>query len=147
MSVIQAKKRYIHKFHILKYEWPLIECEIVVSHGTYIRSIARDLGELLGTGGYLEKLERTAIGELSTTGHTEWIQHNDIAYMPVAHTEVFPDVRFLTLDTEALKHLRLGSTPLPSSESDGNYFIQYSEEEFGYMEVKDGQIFPVKNCV
>ncbi len=35
-----------------------------VSSGTYLRALARDLGRLLGTGGYLETLRRTAIGPL-----------------------------------------------------------------------------------
>lgn len=39
-----------------------ITCRIRCSSGTYIRALARDLGELLGTGGYLTALQRTAIG-------------------------------------------------------------------------------------
>jgi tRNA pseudouridine55 synthase len=58
---LEAKPRTIHEFKILSYEWPRIECEITVSHGTYIRSIARDIGKILGTGGYLEKLERISL--------------------------------------------------------------------------------------
>jgi tRNA pseudouridine55 synthase len=44
---IEAKKRTIHKFEIIEYIWPEIICRITVSHGTYIRSIARDMGEIL----------------------------------------------------------------------------------------------------
>lgn len=47
---IKAKKRHIISFSIMSYVWPRILCEITVSHGTYIRSIARDLGIKLGTG-------------------------------------------------------------------------------------------------
>ncbi len=42
-----------------------INFRIVCSKGTYIRSIARDLGELLGTGAYLAALRRTRIGEFT----------------------------------------------------------------------------------
>ena len=38
---------------------------IVCSSGTYVRALARDLGELLGTGGYLSALRRTKIGNFS----------------------------------------------------------------------------------
>lgn len=48
--VLQGKKRIIHDFRITTYSWPTLVCEINVSHGTYIRSIARDLGVILGTG-------------------------------------------------------------------------------------------------
>jgi len=44
------------------YDWPLLELRIACGKGTYIRSIARDLGKLLGTGGYLKALRRTAVG-------------------------------------------------------------------------------------
>ncbi len=47
---LEEKPRTIHAFEILSYQWPALVCEITVSHGTYIRSIARDMGILLGTG-------------------------------------------------------------------------------------------------
>lgn len=46
----------------LSYDWPMLELRITCGKGTYIRSIARDLGKLLGTGGYLTALRRTAVG-------------------------------------------------------------------------------------
>jgi tRNA pseudouridine55 synthase len=36
---------------------------VVCGKGTYIRSLARDIGEALGSGGYLTDLVRTRIGE------------------------------------------------------------------------------------
>ncbi len=55
----------VHKFEIKKISLPEIEFEIVCSKGTYIRSIANDLGEKLGCGGVLGSLRRTAIGNYS----------------------------------------------------------------------------------
>ena len=44
---------------------PVINCEVTVScsSGTYIRALARDLGQMLGTGGHLIRLRRTRVGE------------------------------------------------------------------------------------
>jgi tRNA pseudouridine55 synthase len=53
---------HIYEFELVDYQWPLIQFRIKCSRGTYIRAIARDLGDLLGCGGYLTKLERTSIG-------------------------------------------------------------------------------------
>ncbi len=53
------------KFDITEINLPFIDFEIVCTKGTYIRSIANDLGEKLGTGGYLHSLRRTAIGSVS----------------------------------------------------------------------------------
>jgi tRNA pseudouridine55 synthase len=55
----------VHAIEVLNYEWPTIELRIDCGKGTYIRSIARDLGVALGTGGRLTALRRTAVGDLT----------------------------------------------------------------------------------
>jgi tRNA pseudouridine55 synthase len=47
---------------LLGYDWPFVDVEIDCGKGTYIRSIARDLGEKLGCGGLVETLRRTRVG-------------------------------------------------------------------------------------
>jgi len=53
----------IYEMEILSYDWPILKIKVKCSTGTYIRTIAYDLGERLGCGAYLEELERTKIGE------------------------------------------------------------------------------------
>ena len=53
----------IDAVEILAYQWPELELKINCSKGTYIRSIARDLGLRLGTGGHLAALHRNAVGD------------------------------------------------------------------------------------
>lgn len=48
---------------LLAYAYPYLDLKIVCSKGTYIRSIAHDLGEKLGTGAHLSNLERTRSGD------------------------------------------------------------------------------------
>jgi len=64
---LNAKEIEIHSIRVLHYEWPRLELEIVCGSGTYIRSIARDLGEQLGCGGLMSRLERTRIGSFAVT--------------------------------------------------------------------------------
>jgi tRNA pseudouridine55 synthase len=52
----------INRIEVRGYTWPLLELEIDCSTGTYIRAIARDVGESLGCGGYVQSLLRTRIG-------------------------------------------------------------------------------------
>lgn len=52
----------IHSIELLDYQWPIAKIRTTVSSGTYIRALARDLGEALGAGAYLEELRRTSIG-------------------------------------------------------------------------------------
>ncbi|MGI6369921.1 MAG: tRNA pseudouridine(55) synthase TruB [Ignavibacteria bacterium] len=53
----------IHNIEILDIKFPFVELLIDCSKGTYIRSLARDIGNKLQVGGYLTSLSRTAIGE------------------------------------------------------------------------------------
>lgn len=52
----------IDSIELLSYEWPIAHLRITCGKGTYIRSIARDLGNALHTGGHLASLRRTAVG-------------------------------------------------------------------------------------
>ncbi len=65
-KTVERKRRpvTVHEVVMLDYRWPTVQFRCRVSKGTYIRSIARDLGEELGTGGYLSTLRREAIGNL-----------------------------------------------------------------------------------
>jgi tRNA pseudouridine55 synthase len=65
---IQSKEVSIYSFDINRMELPEIDFEISCSKGTYIRSIARDLGEVLGCGAYLSRLRRTKTGDFSVNG-------------------------------------------------------------------------------
>jgi tRNA pseudouridine55 synthase len=52
----------IDRIDLISYAWPLLELQVDCGSGTYIRSIARDVGEALGCGGLVEVLVRTRIG-------------------------------------------------------------------------------------
>ena len=52
----------IHEFELKKFHPPYLECFVRCSSGTYIRSLAHDLGQKLGCGAHLTSLQRTAIG-------------------------------------------------------------------------------------
>ena len=52
----------IERLDLLAYDPPRIMLDIVCSKGTYIRSLARDIGAALGCGGHLQALRRTAVG-------------------------------------------------------------------------------------
>jgi tRNA pseudouridine55 synthase len=52
----------VSEFKVTRFELPEIDFTIVCSKGTYIRSLARDLGEILQVGAYMSALTRTRIG-------------------------------------------------------------------------------------
>ncbi|RZL16245.1 MAG: tRNA pseudouridine(55) synthase TruB, partial [Hymenobacter sp.] len=62
-AVIKSKTVDIKVFEITRIALPDIDFRVVCSKGTYIRSLARDLGVALGCGAHLTRLVRTRIGE------------------------------------------------------------------------------------
>jgi len=59
---MNAREVEIKKLKIKSYKWPNLKISVTTGPGTYIRSLARDIGESLKTGGYLSDLERTRVG-------------------------------------------------------------------------------------
>lgn len=58
----------IHALDLLAFDPPLVTLRVVCSSGTYIRSLAHDLGAALGCGGHVAALRRTAVGVFSVDG-------------------------------------------------------------------------------
>ncbi len=63
-EAVELKPRLVRidAVRLLGYEWPFLEVEVDCGKGTYIRSIARDLGATLGVGGLVATLRRTRVG-------------------------------------------------------------------------------------
>lgn len=60
---LQPKKIIITEIELLTFQLPTVIIKVICSKGTYIRSLARDLGAELGCGAYLTGLQRTRIGD------------------------------------------------------------------------------------
>ena len=86
---IAPRQVRVDAIELLGYDWPLVALRITCGRGVYIRSIARDLGSLLGTGGHLAALRRTAVGEYSLSRAVDWnrldlpIDQADLMPMPL----------------------------------------------------------------
>ena len=59
---LSARPVSIHAVAVLHYVYPHLELEVHCGKGTYIRSLARDLGERLGCGALVQTLRRTRVG-------------------------------------------------------------------------------------
>ena len=62
--VLKSRRVHIHAMELLSYDFPRLSVKIYCSAGTYIRSLAADLGRTLGTGAYLAELRRLRAGGL-----------------------------------------------------------------------------------
>jgi tRNA pseudouridine55 synthase len=60
---IKPKILEIKELEVLEFSLPVVKLRIVCSRGTYIRALARDIGEALGSGAYLTGLRRVRVGD------------------------------------------------------------------------------------
>lgn len=60
---LKPRELTIHEFEITDIQLPTIKFRVKCSKGTYIRSLAHDFGKKLNSGGYLQELTRTKIGD------------------------------------------------------------------------------------
>jgi tRNA pseudouridine55 synthase len=112
---LRARTVTIHRFDLISWddsdpERPVATVEVRCSAGTYVRALARDLGEQLGTGAYLAALTRTASGPFTID------QARPLDEVRAALTEGRASELLLPMDTglESLPVLRVNATDLAS---------------------------------
>lgn len=92
-----------------------VDATVTCSSGTYIRALARDLGEALGTGGHLTALRRTAVGpyDLSASRTLEELAERTVVTpLEQAAAAAFPRVDLTGQDAKRLAHgMRVTAPP------------------------------------
>ena len=106
---VPARSVTIHALDILDVTLPEVRLRVACSSGTYIRSLAHDLGEALGCGGHVTALRRTAVGDFAVANAVplddltadNWSEHILVGETAVAH---LPRLDLTTDQTAALKN-------------------------------------------
>ena len=124
---IEARKVTIEKLDLLSFENNIAKLRVKCSKGTYIRSIANDLGEVLGSGGHLIGLIRTVAGDfkiedavqlsdiensenkeifienpLNYFSNLKKVELNDDEYLKVSHGMNFSSNKFTNCNNELI---------------------------------------------
>ena len=112
----------VHELTVVEVAPPLVRFRVRCSSGTYIRSIARDVGDALGVGAHLTSLRRTAVGEVSVEGALspddldDADAVRDAAIGPLEAVAHMPRVTVDDGQVERLRHgqrVELSETPEP----------------------------------
>ncbi len=77
---MKSRKTTIHYLQDVKIDLPFVYFTVGCSKGTYIRSLAHDIGSSLGVGAYLTELRRTKIGEYSVEQASSDYLNNDFRF-------------------------------------------------------------------
>ena len=73
---MKSRKTTIHYLNNIEIDLPFVSFTVGCSKGTYIRSLAHDIGQSLGVGAYLTQLRRTKIGEYHVeNAHAEILEN------------------------------------------------------------------------
>lgn len=142
---LTARPVQIHELRVLDYSPPNLVLEVRCGKGTYIRSLARDLGERLGCGGYVHALRRTRIGpftpELAVPLGTdrETALHSLLDLSWVAHG--MPRIEIAPEEAERFAH----GQKLPHDGPDGEVGVFVTTGRFvGIGDVDEGRLRPCK---
>jgi tRNA pseudouridine55 synthase len=106
----------VKEFTILGLDGEMARFRCQVSSGTYVRSLAHELGQKLGTGAHLASLRRTAVAEFSVElSHTleaveEAAGRDRIEDLLVHLRQILPEIPSVTADEEAVGKIRHGRT-------------------------------------
>jgi tRNA pseudouridine55 synthase len=143
---MKTRKIFIYEMNILNFSYPLLELEAKVSTGSYVRSIARDIGEALWTWGYVSALERTQIGEglfFDMKKNLDTLDEND----SLKEEEVFGKERIIKLDPDIIEKLDHGmQVKYETTELEKNipYFVKNTDFISNVIEFDGQYIIPLR---
>ena len=63
--IMPARTVTVYGLELIEYSYPVVRIRTHVSSGTYIRTLAEDIGQTLGVGAYCRELRRTKVGDYS----------------------------------------------------------------------------------
>src|SRR6266545_1407738 len=108
---LAARPVRIDAIRVTGYEWPFLDVEVDCGKGTYIRSIARDLGAVLGCGGLVQTLRRTRVGcYLAEDAVTLDLDPNEVADHLRPMSSALSALPVVRIPTDAIIRFRQGQT-------------------------------------
>jgi len=116
----------VQRIDLLAWEPPELTIEIACSPGTYVRALARDLGERLGCGGHLTALTRLSSGHFTlerafSLGEVEVASaEGRAAELLLPMDEALRDLEMMTVDAEAEQRIRQGQQIIGPSVADSD---------------------------
>lgn len=142
---IQPRKVVIENIELKNFDEKLQQAQILIkcSKGTYIRSIANDLGQNLGCGGYLVKLVRTQAGSFRVENSVE-LDGIDVAKNILNPLYVL-DLPKIYVNGEDLERIKNGMPVFKPCDTIGNFVtLVYNDVEICAVGIADGEKIKLK---
>ncbi|MEE9192986.1 MAG: tRNA pseudouridine(55) synthase TruB [Thermodesulfobacteriota bacterium] len=109
-EVVERKPReiFIDKIELLSFKSPYIEFYVRCSKGTYVRSLANDIGNKLGFGGCLKELKRVSSGQFRIDNSFNLSEIEENSFKLTSINELLKDYSNINVDDELEKIIRNG---------------------------------------
>lgn len=142
---LKSREVTIFNIEILSFDYPELHLKAKVSAGTYIRSIAKDLWEILWTWWYITFLRRTQIWSL-------WLEYaqeldNFEKEKSLKDEVLFPQERFIQVSEWELKDINNGKViknNYSSLKNEGEYFVKNDEKITNIVKINGLDMIPVR---
>lgn len=146
---LQPVEVTVHRLEIRGIDLPDVTFEIECSSGTYVRAVARDVGEACGSGAHLIRLRRIRIGPHDVSDAVEADRLDDPAAVLRASLSPLAALRHLPridVDDDAARVLGHGrSVPAVADDpEEGAVAVAYRDRLLAVAEVRDGRVRPRK---
>ncbi|MEO6056758.1 MAG: tRNA pseudouridine(55) synthase TruB [Gemmatimonadales bacterium] len=130
----------VHHIELVRFAPPELVFRATVSAGTYVRSLARDLGERLGVGAHLTALRREAIGVLRVEDAVPLEALTPEALLPARRA--LGHLPVLELDAPARLAVTHGRAVPTAAETEGDVALVHGEELVAVARAEDGWLRP-----
>jgi len=94
----------VHSLEVRKFNFPKTEISVCCGSGTYIRSLARDIGARLEVGGYLSKLSRTRVGKFKINRALPLKSISSAKIIPIAEGIPLPQINLTRNEAEKIRN-------------------------------------------
>lgn len=127
---LQTAKVEIKSIKNINHDLDQVTFDVIVSRGTYIRSLIHDVGNKLGCGAIMTDLRRTKIGHLSEKDVNKKVLINSL-------------ISLKTIKSKFMKEIIDGKEVF-AQENDGTYALEYNDDIFGVVKIENNKLKGVK---
>jgi tRNA pseudouridine55 synthase len=143
----EAREREVSRLELLDWDPPVAVIEVACSTGTYVRTLAHDLGRALGPGASLDALVRTGIGPFRLTDaldadRLDSLSREELLERAVAPADALPDWPALRLPDDEARLAAHGSFPDPGRRAAAVGRYRLLDERGALLALAEGGVPP-----
>ncbi len=141
---------HFHEINLLEVGNDFVCLDVLCSKGTYIRALARDIGQYIESSAHAERLTRTAVGNFDLSQACdltalEPLEYDELDALLLPVDMCVKDLAALTVPADKVRFIRHGND-VAIQAMDGKYALFDAQTFFGVGTVENGRLYPNRLC-